>query len=126
MYPKCTPEPTMRLTATTIRTLKLPKGISDKVFFDADLPGFGLRVRDSGVQAWLVQYALPRNATHRRGTRRITRGSPATLDPGKAREAAKRVLAEVRLGKDPASDKQTARAQSANTVGALLPRFLER
>jgi integrase len=110
----------MRLTATTIRTLRLPRGARDKVFFDADLPGFGLRLRDSGVQAWLVQYAVAGR------TRRITLGSPATLDPGKAREAAKRILAATKLGKDPAADKQAARAQAAETFGALLPRFLER
>jgi hypothetical protein len=33
----------MRLTATTIRTLSLPEGKVHKVFFDSDLPGFGLR-----------------------------------------------------------------------------------
>jgi hypothetical protein len=39
----------MRLTATAIRTLSLPPGKLDKVFFDAELPGFGLRPRASGV-----------------------------------------------------------------------------
>src|SRR5258707_9433859 len=33
----------MRLTATRIRTLSLPTGKDHKVFFDSDLPGFGLR-----------------------------------------------------------------------------------
>ena len=53
-------------------------------------------------------------------------GSVAVLDPGKARETAKRLLAQVRLGHDPARDKITARSKAAETFGALLPRFLER
>jgi integrase len=110
----------MRLTAATIRALRLPKGVRDKVFFDADLKGFGLRVRGTGVQTWMAQYALGGR------TRRVSLGSPATVDVGKAREAAKRILAEAKLGRDPAADRRTARAHAADTFGALLPRFLER
>jgi integrase len=36
------------------------------------------------------------------------------------------VLAKVRLGGDPANEKQTTRAAAANTVGALLPAFMAR
>ena len=68
----------------------------------------------------MVQYAIAGR------TRRITLGSPVTLDPGQAREAAKDLLARVRLGGDPASDKQRTRQQAAETVGALLPYFLAR
>jgi hypothetical protein len=110
----------MRLTAATIRTLTLPEGVCDRVFFDEDIPGFGLRLRASGVKTWLVQYAIGGR------TRRLSLGSPGTLDPGKAREIAKDMLAQVRLGRDPAREKQRERAQAADTVGALLPRFLER
>ena len=45
----------MRLTAATIRALKLPPGAIDRVFFDEDLPGFGLGVRASGVHSWMIQ-----------------------------------------------------------------------
>ncbi len=110
----------MRLTAATIRTLTLPAGKGDHVFFDADLPGFGLRLREGGSKTWVVQYAIAGK------TRRMMLGSVAMLDPGKARETAKDLLAQVRLGRDPAGEKATARAKAAETFGALLPRFLER
>jgi integrase len=109
-----------RLTATTIRTLVLPPGKADHVFFDSDLPGFGLRMRATGAKTWMVQYAIAGK------TRRMVLGSPAVLDPGKAREAAKDLLATVRLGRDPAAEKAVTRAKAAETFGALLPRFLER
>src|SRR5262245_46366369 len=110
----------MRLTAASIRTLTLPGSARDQVFFDEDVPGFGLRLRATGAKTWLVQYAI-----HGR-TRRISSGSPSVLDPGRAREAAKDILARVRLGQDPASQKQRERTQAADTMAALLPRFLER
>jgi len=109
----------MRLTAQNIRTVSLPRGSEDKIFFDDDLPGFGLRMRSTGSKTWLVQYAIAGR------TRRIVFGTPAML-PGKARETAKNLLAQVRLGRDPAAEKMQARTEAAETFGALLPRFLER
>ena len=72
----------MRLTSATIRTAKPPRGRADHVYFDDDLPGFGLRVRASGAKAFLVQYAIAGR------TRRMTLGTPAVLDVSKARSLA--------------------------------------
>jgi integrase len=113
-------ELSVRLTAQTVRTIALPAGVADKVFFDSDLPGFGLRVRATGAKTWMVQYAISGR------TRRIVLGSTAVLNPGKARETAKDLLAQVRLGRDPADEKAQARVKAAETIGALLPRFLQR
>lgn len=110
----------MRLTAGTIRTAKPPSGRADHVYFDDDLPGFGLRVRASGAKAWMVQYAIGGR------TRRMTLGSPAVLDVSKARSLAKDLLAKVRLGGDPVAERTAARTRASETFGALLPRFLER
>jgi integrase len=103
-----------------IRTLALPPGKIDHVFFDAELHGFGLRIRSSGTKTWMVQYAISGK------TRRMALGSTAMLDPSKARSTAKDLLAQVRLGRDPAGEKFNARANAAETFGILLPRFLAR
>src|SRR5215468_4144036 len=84
----------MKLTVQTIRTLALEAGATDKIWFDSDLPGFGYRVRASGVKTWVVQYAFGGK------TKRMSLGSPALLDAGRAREAARDILAAVRLGRD--------------------------
>jgi integrase len=110
----------VKLTATNIRILKLPAGVTDKVFFDEDLPGFGLRVRASGVHSWMIQYAIAGR------TRRVVLGLLTALDPGKARGIAQTLLAKVRLGEDPAADKHRVKVAAGETFGALLPRFLER
>jgi hypothetical protein len=110
----------VKLTPATIRTLTLPPGVTDKVFFDEDLPGFGLRVRASGVHSWMVQYAIARR------TRRIVLGLASALAPSRARAIAETLLAQVRLGRDPAGEKDQAKAKAGETFGALLPNFLDR
>jgi integrase len=108
----------MKLTAANIRALKLPPGVDDRVFFDERLPGFGLRVRASGVHSWMVQYGKP--------AKRVVLGLLSGLDPGAAFASAKDLLAQVRLGRDPAAERAQARARAAETFGALLPRYLDR
>src|SRR5215831_2882800 len=93
----------------------LPRGVADKVFFDSDLPGFGLRVRATGAKTWMAQYAIAGR------TRRVVLGSTAVLDPG-----ARKVLARAKLGEDPASDKAEQRAKAKDTTGALIETYLER
>jgi integrase len=110
----------MKLTTATIRSLALPAGSAEKSFFDDDLAGFGVRVRAGGSRTFVVQYKI--GAKHRR----MPLGSVAAIELGKARAAAKDLLAAVRLGRDPAGEKQEQRRRTAFTFGALLPRFLER
>jgi integrase len=108
----------MKLTAATIKALTLPPGASDKTFWDDELGGFGLRLRTGGSRNWVVQYDIGSKS------KRITLGTTAMLDIGTARAKAKDLLASVRLGGDPASEKREARAKAAETFGAILPRYL--
>ena len=110
----------MKLSPSVVARLTLPPGIDDKIFFDDDLPGFGLRLRRSGDRSWWVQYAVAKR------TRKLRLGSVAELDISKARSTAKDMLARVRLGGDPAHEKRAGRVLAGETVGALLPAFLER
>jgi integrase len=110
----------MKLTAAAVRSLILPPGVRDKVFFDDSLPGFGLRLRDTGGRSWIVQYAIAGR------TRRMPLGSTALLDLSRARAMAKDLLAQVRLGRDPVNERAQTRARAAESISALLPRFLQR
>jgi integrase len=112
----------VRLTKQTIRTLACPPGVKERTYFDDDLPGFGLRVRaGSGTRSWLYQYADRNHAT-----KKIFLGSPDVVDAGQARQAARELVARIRLGDDPAAEKAAERAQAAESFAALLPRFMER
>ena len=48
----------MRLTAASLGALKLDTDVTDKIFFDNDVPGFGLRVRGSGARTWIFRARL--------------------------------------------------------------------
>ncbi len=110
----------MKLTASTIACLALPDGSDDKIYFDDDLKGFGVRLRRSG------RPQLCRSVCGCGRTRKIRLGSVAELDIGKARSAARTLLAQVRLGGDPASEKARARVRAGDIFAALLKPFLLR
>jgi integrase len=80
-----------------------PRG-DDVVVWDERLPGFGARVKPSGVVSYLVQYR------NRHGlSRRYTLGRHGVLTAEEARDMAKDHLADVRRGADPAEVKLAAR-----------------
>jgi integrase len=114
----------MKLTVANIHSLTPPARKDgkpgDKIFFDSELAGFGLRVRDGGSKTWLVQYAVAGK------TRRLVLGPTSLLDPSKARTAAKDILAKVRLGQDPVAEKAEKRARTGETFEACLKIYLER
>jgi predicted small metal-binding protein len=109
----------VKLTAKTTVGLALPRGKSDHIYFDDDIPGFGVRVREGGSRSWVFQYRI--------GTkqRRMALGAVSAVPLGLARENAGKLAARVRLGGDPARDKELARKEAADTFGALVERYLE-
>lgn len=108
----------MKLTQTALAKLALPKGAEDKIFFDDDLPGFGLRVRAGGSRKYVVHY--------RQGNaqRRHTIGSAAVMTVDEARKRARKVLVAVDDGRDPAADKVAKRAASALIFSAVKDDYL--
>jgi hypothetical protein len=52
-------------------------------------------------------------------------GLQTALAPDKARASAQKLLAKVRLGEDPATEKKQAKVAAGETFGALLGRFLD-
>ncbi len=109
----------MKFTAKAIASLALPAGKADQIIFDDDLGGFGLRLRATSKN-WIFQYKLGNKQ------RRLTFGSFPAMGLEQARKAASELHARVRLGGDPAADKFEARAQTAETVEAVMRRFLQR
>ena len=83
---------------------------------DDEVRNFGVRVMPSGVKTYFVRYRV--GGGRRAQPRRVTLGRHPDLTPEKARQAAKTILAEARLGADPAAAKAAMR--QALTVDELI------
>jgi integrase len=113
----------MKLTKAIVEGLTLPPGTSDKIYFDDELPGFGLRLRQGGKRdgkrSWIAQYRVGSKQ------RRVTVGTIKTTSLDAARTLARSVLAKVHLGSDPQAEKAERRARASITTGAMADRYLE-
>ena len=71
--------PTIRLTQAAVEKLTPPKS-GRAEFFDTHLPGFGLRIADSGHKAWVVFYRIGGRAAtvYDRHARNTPEGRPRT------------------------------------------------
>jgi integrase len=79
------------------------------IFYDSDLTGFCLKVLPSGAKRWCVEYRSGAGGRSVGKTRMVLK-STSTMTPDQARESAKKILASVALGQDPARKRSTERA----------------
>ncbi|MCZ6467356.1 MAG: tyrosine-type recombinase/integrase, partial [Alphaproteobacteria bacterium] len=106
------------MTKLTNRTVAATRPRDRDVFvWDDELPGFGLRVKPSGVKSYVIQYRNRHN-----DSRRITIGRHGVIGPEKARWKAKKMLADVQDGADPATERKDDR--EAPTVAELAEKYL--
>src|SRR5262245_55931925 len=107
----------MKLTKRTVAGVALDPG-RDIYIWDDEVRGFGLRVKPTGVRSFIVQY---RNSSG--VSRRITIGKSGILTVEEARMLAKRALADVINGGDPAAKRSEQRR--AMTMRQLCRAYLE-
>jgi integrase len=107
----------MKLTKRVIGSMRSDPE-RDVFAWDDDLPGFGLRIKPSGIQSFIVQY---RNSSAI--SRRLTVGRFGVLTVEQARKMAKRLLAEAVRGGDPAA--QRSEDRHAITVRRLCDAYLD-
>lgn len=110
----------MKLTKAAIGALELPAGKTDALFWDDDMPGFGVRIRSGGKRTFIVQYRVGKQQ------RRLTLGRVEALDLSEARRAARAALGKAGLGEDTQATKAAARQARRLLFSKLVERFLER
>jgi integrase len=112
----------MKFTLKTIAAAELPPGKPEDIFWDVDLPGFGLRFRRHGDRlrrTWVAQYRA-----HGR-TRRMRLGAVEKLTLDEARKEVRKVLAKVELGADPQAERRAQRQREGDTLRAVAGLYLE-
>jgi integrase len=117
----------MKLSVRATEALKLASGERDRIVFDEVVPGWGIRLRESGKRYWIFQYSVP-DATKKSkyATKRITFGQYPAMPVAAAREQAEKYHAQVKLGGDPQQGKADSKARSDETFEACLKLYLER
>ena len=119
----------MRLTEKVVFTVGLEAGQDDRIWFDDEITGFGLRVRrikkwngaysnKEPARTWLFQYRIGGK------TRRLVIGQAPAVRAGRARQIAAELHARVKLGHDPALEKRTRIERASHTLGGLVDKYL--
>ena len=109
--------PRTKLTDVTVKTTE-PPASGQATYWDAALPGFGLRVARGGAKSWVVQYR------HGGRVQRVTLGRYPLVSLADARAQAKQALAAVVQGTDPAAERRAER--EAATFEAVSREYLDR
>jgi integrase len=105
-----------RLTDATIRRLPTPAS-GQKITWDSDPPGFGVRVTAAGSRSFIFNYRVRGSGQERRQTI----GGFPSWNTGAARTEARRLRRLVDLGEDPRGE--IAEERGAPTVFDLIDRF---
>jgi integrase len=112
--------PRIRLTKSAIDALPTPK--SDIVYWDAGIPGFGVKVTPTGRKVFIVLY---RTGGAGSKLRKYTIGPYGRVTLHQARLAAQKVFAAKLEGRDPAAEKrERKRRVVADRVEDLLESFI--
>jgi hypothetical protein len=115
----------MKLTDANLPALETEfarENKADRIYFDPELHGFGIRFRKGGKRTWVLQYK------HHGMDKRLSLGSLAEINAKTARDRAKDKLAEIWKGIDPQQVKRDARAKAQLdaklTLRAVIDSFL--
>ena len=104
------------ISKRTVESLSVRK---DMVFWDSELPGFGVRVYPTGSKVYIAQ-------TRAKGTsKRITVGRHGVVTAEQARQRAALIITRVKAGQDPTPEPITPKPASGPTVAELAARYLE-
>jgi integrase len=103
-----------------VTALVLPDGKAEHFVPDGKVPGLALRLRAGGSRTWIFSYRIGRRQ------RRMTVGSASALSVQAARREATKLYAKVKLGIDPAQEKEQAKADANDSIKLKLPLYLAR
>jgi|SRR5215211_4905559 len=107
-----------KLTPAFVQKAQAEPGAERTVYWDSELPGFGLVVTSTGHRSFAVQYRVGRRS------RRMTIDGVLSLPA--ARKRAKGLLGEVAHDRDPLLERCRAAAEQENTMRSIAEQYLAR
>src|SRR5262245_1003315 len=108
-----------RLTAAFVTDATTIPGKDRTIFWDANMPGFGLMVTHNGARSYVIQYRA------RGRSRRLTLDAGA-LSLDAARREARKHLGEVAKGGDPLAERRRESAVASDKLKAVAEDYFRR
>ena len=102
------------------RTVEALETDRDTMFWDRELPGFGVRVHPSGRKVYVAQ-------TRARGkaAKRVTVGVHGVLTAEEARRRAALIISRIKAGEEPVPEPMAVKLAEGPTVAEIAGRYLE-
>lgn len=107
----------MRIADGFIRKLVPPES-GNRIVYDSEIPGFGIRITSAGVMSFVLNYRI-----HGR-ERRFTIGRYPELTATAARERGRQLRGRILDGHDPLEEREQSRTEP--TMGDLAQQYLDR
>jgi integrase len=111
-----------KITKRVIDSLKIEP--REYAVWDAQLLGFGVRVRPTGGKSYVVSYRVGSGRSAPKT--RLTIGAVGKITPEQARTLALSILGAVASGRDPAKERRKAKAAAENTLRNVAENYLAR
>ncbi|MGA8699441.1 MAG: integrase arm-type DNA-binding domain-containing protein [Xanthobacteraceae bacterium] len=108
----------IKLTPSFVSGAEAQPNDERTIYWDADLPGFGLCVTRNGAKSFVCQY--------RAGKRSRRLAIRATLRLSEARREAKAVLGRVAKGGDPLTERRKVEGAAVNTLQSICEIYFKR
>jgi integrase len=108
----------VKLSAKTIDSVKVATGNGETIVYDDEIPGFGVRVRAGGSRNFVFTYRFGGK------NKRLTLGTAVKEAFPDIRKKVLGLQAKVRMGIDPAAERDTNLAQAAESFKVIADRFL--
>ncbi len=108
----------IKLTPSFVSGAEAQPNAERTIYWDADLPGFGLCVTANGAKSFVCQY--------RAGKRSRRLAIRATLRLSEARKEAKAILGRVAKGGDPLAERRKIEGAAGNTLQSICEIYFKR
>ena len=112
--------PRFRTKTISRRTVEALKTDRDTIFWDRELPGFGVRVHPSGRKVYVAQTRAGGNAA-----KRVTVGVHGVLTAEEARRRAALIVARIKAGEEPVAEPMAVKLAEGPTIAEIAERYLE-